>query len=293
MTRYTPLWEQQGSYAAALDRRLISALWPAGATTGCAVTPATAMTVNVAAGAVAVPTQNNTGATLCSSDAVEQVTLTAAPGSGTNRVDLVICRPRANDLDGGANNDFIFDYVTGTPAATPVAPAAPAGTLALAQIYVAGGSAAIAAGNITDVRPGGLATETRASCRYNLASFTTSATPLTWQIVPFATKIFDDANAYNTGTGVWTCPNPGVYLFSFQLGFNPASGIQNNRAIYKNGAALVVNGIQASGYSEIPLTAVDRAAAGDTYDFRCQINTASFALRGAPESFASVGFLHP
>ena len=43
------------------------------------------MTVNVAAGQVAVPTQNNTGSTLCTSDAVEVVTLAAAPASGTNR----------------------------------------------------------------------------------------------------------------------------------------------------------------------------------------------------------------
>jgi hypothetical protein len=157
MTRYTPLWEQQGSYAAGADRRLFAALWPSGAVTGCAVTPAAGMTVNIAAGYCSVPSQNATGSTVCYSDAVEQVTLTAAPASGTNRIDLITCHPRANDLDGGANNDFIFDYVTGTVAASPVAPAVPAGQLALAQIYVPGASASIAAANVTDVRPGALA----------------------------------------------------------------------------------------------------------------------------------------
>ena len=158
MTRYAPQWLQSGSYAASQDRRLIGALWPAPASSGCAVSASSAMTVSITPGQVAVPTQNNTGATLCSSDGPENVTLTAAPSSGSNRYDLIICRPRGNDLDGGANNDFIFDFVTGTPAASPTVPAAPAGTVALAQIYVPGGSASVTAGNITDVRPGGLAT---------------------------------------------------------------------------------------------------------------------------------------
>lgn len=157
MTRQTPQWLQSGSYAASADRRLIGALWPGPATSGCAVTPTGgAMTVNIAPGSVAVPTQNNTGTTLCTSDANEQVTLSPAAPSGSNRIDLVICRPRGTDLDGGANNDFIFDVVTGTAAATPVAPALPAGTVALASIAVAGGSASVLQANITDVRPFGL-----------------------------------------------------------------------------------------------------------------------------------------
>jgi hypothetical protein len=158
MTRYTPLWEQQGSYAASVDRHLISTLWPAAASSGCAVSaPGGAMSVNVAAGTVAVPSQNATGSTLCVSDAVEPVTIGAAPGAGLNRIDLVICQPRGNDLDGGANNDFIFTTVAGVPAASPAAPAAPAGSVALAQVYVGANVVAIAAGNITDARPGGLA----------------------------------------------------------------------------------------------------------------------------------------
>ena len=158
MTRYTPQWLQSGSYSGSQDRRLIGAIWPAAASSSCAVTAnAGLMTVNVAPGQVAVPSQNNTGSTLCSSDGIETVgPLNAAPSSGTNRIDLIICRPRGTDLDGGGNNDFIFDFVTGTAAATPAVPATPAGTVALAQIYIPGGSASIAAGNVTDVRPGGL-----------------------------------------------------------------------------------------------------------------------------------------
>lgn len=159
MTRYAPQWLQTtpAGYAAAVDRRLIGALWPTAAATGCAVTVASAMTLNVAAGQVAVPTSNGTGSLLCSSDAVEQVTLAAAPASGLNRIDLVVCQARGNDVDGGSNNDFLFAAVTGTAAATPAAPAVPANAVALAQILVPGGSAQVTAANITDRRPLALA----------------------------------------------------------------------------------------------------------------------------------------
>jgi hypothetical protein len=156
MTRYTPQWIQAGTYPASLDRRLMGALWPSAAVSGMAVTAAAAMQVNVAPGQAAIPTSNGSGSVLCTSDAVESINLPAAPGSGTNRIDLVIIRPRGTDLDGGANNDFIVDYVSSPVVAAPVAPAAPAGTVGLAQVYVAGGSASITQPNITDVRPGPL-----------------------------------------------------------------------------------------------------------------------------------------
>jgi hypothetical protein len=135
-----------------MDRRVLQALYPNPACSGCAVSAGSGMTVNVAAGQVAVPTANATGTLICTSDAVEPVALAAAPGTNS-RIDLVVCQARGNDLDGGANNDFIFAPVTGTVAASPVAPAVPANSVALAQIAVGTGVAAIVAGNITDARP--------------------------------------------------------------------------------------------------------------------------------------------
>jgi hypothetical protein len=122
-----------------------------------AVSFASGMTVNIDPGNAAVPSANSSGSTLCVSDAQEQVALPAAPASGSNRYDLIIIRPRGTDLDGGVNNDFIFDYVTGDEAASPAVPATPAGTLALATIYETGGSAAITPANVIDARPSGLA----------------------------------------------------------------------------------------------------------------------------------------
>ena len=160
MTRYAPQWLQSGSYAASLDRRLIGALWPAPASSGCLVSAVgTGMDVHVDPGQVAVPSPNNTGTVLCTSDAVETLTLAPAPPAGTDRVDLIVCQPRSVDLDGtSSQEDFIFAIVAGAEGAPPgAAPAVPAGTVALAQVHVAGGSASLVAGNITDRRPTGLA----------------------------------------------------------------------------------------------------------------------------------------
>jgi hypothetical protein len=160
VTRYVPQWLQSGTYAASLDRRLIGALWPAPACSGCAVTAAgVGMDLHVDAGQVAVPSPNGTGSVLCTSDAIETVTPAPAPPAGTDRVDLIVCQPRSMDLDGVSNQeDFIFAVVAGAEGAPPGAPpAVPAGTVALAQVHVAGGSASLTAANITDRRPSGLA----------------------------------------------------------------------------------------------------------------------------------------
>jgi len=157
MTRYAPLWEQAGSYAAGVDRRLLSALWPAAVVSGMQVTATSGMVLAVAPGSAAVPTVNNTGSVLCVSDAIENVTLTAAPAAGNSRIDVVYVQPRGGDLDGGVNNDFVFAAAAGTPApSAPAVPAIPSGALALANVAVGGGVSGIVAGNITDQRTGGL-----------------------------------------------------------------------------------------------------------------------------------------
>jgi len=144
------------------------------------------MGVYVAAGQIAAPSANNTGSVLCTSDAQEVLNLNPAPPSGTDRYDVIICRPRGQDLDGGANDDFIFDFVSGTAAASPTVPATPAGCVALANVRVRGGSATVAAGDVADVRtsqplavynPATLPTVTRAG--WLKAPFTNTANQVT------------------------------------------------------------------------------------------------------------------
>src|SRR5215471_11458540 len=156
MTRYAPQWIQAGDYPANVDRRLIGALYPRAAVTGYTCAPSSSMVVNVAAGQAAIPTSNNSGTVLCTSDATEQATISPAPGAGTNRIDLIVVQARSNDIDGGTNNDFLVAVVTGSAAASPTVPATPANAVAVAQVYVPGASVTVTAPNITDVRPGRL-----------------------------------------------------------------------------------------------------------------------------------------
>lgn len=213
MTRFTPQWLQAGNYAAAVDRRLIGALWPAARSTGCGVSQSSGMVVGVAAGQVAVPTSNSTGSVLCSSDATELVTVTAAPPSGTNRIDLIVCQARGADVDGGANNDFIFSAVAGAPAATPVAPAVPANAVALAQIYVAGGSAAITNANITDVRPGTLTVgPSFTPVHFRAAHGAQSIPRVVWTTITAWNTPNENVGGGSFVNGVYTVPATGRYL---------------------------------------------------------------------------------
>ena len=225
MTRYAPQWLQASSYPASVDRRLIGALWPTAAVTGCAVSVASAMTVNVAPGQVAVPTANNTGSALCSSDAVEQVTLAAAPASGLNRIDLVICQLRGNDVDGGSNNDFLFSAVTGTAVASPTAPAVPANAVALAQILVPGGSAAVTAGNITDRRSGRLAAGQVGvpAGRLYASTQTVLANGATGQI-GLQTADYLYGGMSQSGSGL-VCPVAGIYRVAVSLAWQVSNGV--------------------------------------------------------------------
>jgi microcystin-dependent protein len=158
MTRHTQLWIQSGAYSAALDRQLIGALWQGAASRGCRVTAGGGTALNIDPGIIVVPSANNTGSTLCVSDAIEALTWTpGAPAQGLVREDLIICRPRGTDLDGGVNNDWVFEAVLGAEVnANPVVPAPPAGTVAIAYVDRPGGSAAIVDADIHDQRPGGV-----------------------------------------------------------------------------------------------------------------------------------------
>jgi hypothetical protein len=316
MTRYTPLWEQAGSYAASVDRHLISSIWPQPASTGCAVTAqAGTMNLNVAAGAVAVPSQNNTGSTLCVSDAVEPVVVGAAPGAGLNRIDLVICQPRGTDLDGGTNNDLIFTTVPGTPLASPTPPATPAGSVALAQVFVGGNVAAITQANITDVRPallnpaaepattsasivsrldvsgdvwvakagvnGGLwkrARDVLAARVYRNAAFSAPATE--GGPVGFDTVSYDAYSLVNAGT--FTAPLPGLYRVAGVMAATAtASGQNYYTRIMVSGIARYVSQGWAAGAGGIfaPFSDLLNCPAGGTISLN---HRASPALAGFP-----------
>jgi hypothetical protein len=79
-------------------------------------------------------------------------TLTIATADPTNpRIDRVVVTVQDSYYTGVAD-DVIFQVITGTPAASPVAPATPTNSISLATISVGAGVGNITNANITDTR---------------------------------------------------------------------------------------------------------------------------------------------
>jgi hypothetical protein len=158
MTLQTPpSWLQAGSYPAQYDRLTAQALW---ATTGIIGTSSLAVTQNSPAGmsvrvasgwaAIIGTTTTNMGVYTVFNDATTVATITAADFTNP-RIDLV-CVTVRDAFYSGANNDVIINVVAGTPAGSPVAPATPANSIALATVAVAANASTIVTADITDTR---------------------------------------------------------------------------------------------------------------------------------------------
>ena len=239
MTRFAPLWQQAGSYAAQLDRGLIAALWPAGGVLGGAVAALNnTMTASVAPGSAAVPLASGQGAALCRWDAAEVVTVTASPPSGQSRIDLVVCQVRDNAIDAGPNNDFVFVVVAGTPAASaPAAPAVPANALAVAQVTVPGAAANLNGATITP-RAGAMSGRVIGSRLVSGANY--SAAPQNYTIVDAANMNI----SFVAGPSGRVLVELGAYLLGTvanqQIGFQWST-------VPTSGAGLVGGGMQSGG----------------------------------------------
>lgn len=330
MTRYAPQWVQAQSYPASVDRRLIGAVWPQATASGCAVSVQTGTTVmNVAPGWVVVPSANNTGSVLCSSDAVEVVTLDPCPASGTNRIDLVVCQVSSVDIGTAAGDAFIFTFIKGTPAASPAVPALPAGSVALAQVLLIGGGVSVLSANITDLRPAGpnnaqpstsaLVSRTdangvvwvakggvnggawlRASDAITARVWRNAAyTPNTAVDVPFDTLHWDPYSCFNVANGRFTAPIPGVYLVIGALTVgSAAAGNIFVAGLFKNGTQTSNGplGYASAGAQNLTSSATDLvpAAAGDYITVRTGYNPSNLAgITGPMNTWFSLQYLHP
>jgi hypothetical protein len=232
------------------------------------------MVLNIAAGQVAVPV-GLLQSVLCTSTAVETVTLDPAPPSGTNRIDLVVCTARSADW-GGANEDFVFAKVNGAQASSPVAPAVPAQSVALAQVYVAGGSAAVTAANITDRRGAGLTVPTMAAGRLWANSQTVmqpnTAGPIGFQVTDYLRGGMLAHNTAGFAQDGLIAPVAGVYLLTALVTWQQggSSGVPAglyNCNLQKNGSDL--SWFSTASYTttvpRVALTDTVVAAAGDWF----------------------------
>lgn len=155
-----PLWLQNATYPALVDRDLIDAIWSSAGIVlagDLAVTPrgtGANMSVDVAAGrAVVVGTDAaGQGKYLCRATSTVNLAVGVAPGPGTSRIDLVVAHVYDDAVIGGAQHFWQPEIVAGTAAASPVAPPQPPSSLLLATLTIPTGLASVAAGNITDRR---------------------------------------------------------------------------------------------------------------------------------------------
>lgn len=118
---------------------------------GLDVTASTGMSVNVQPGHYVVPNTGTPTAGGYVSTLTATATLTVQTADPSNpRIDIVV----AYVSDVGSSASFgAVEIITGVPAATPTAPAAPANSITLAQITVPAGVTAMTNGMIADVRP--------------------------------------------------------------------------------------------------------------------------------------------
>lgn len=97
-----------------------------------------------------------------------------------------------------------------------------------------------------------IAASAQVTCSYSSTTATSVAnTGLT--VIPFPVKEQDTHSAYNTSTGIWTCPANGTYSIKAQIGFTSAAYAVTNYAdlqMFKNGVYYRAGGVfyvQAAG----------------------------------------------
>ena len=156
--RTPPLYLQAGSHSAENDRLglrgLVGTQGVGAGTNELAVSQSATpgMSVSVAAGWAWIlgTTTASQGIYSLYNDAAVTLTISTAPSSNT-RIDLV-CLTVRDAAYAGSSNDCILQVVTGTAAASPVAPSLPASSLSLATILVGTSVTSIVNANITDTR---------------------------------------------------------------------------------------------------------------------------------------------
>jgi hypothetical protein len=157
--RTPPSWLQNGSHPAENDRLTTTGiLWKSQGVADygsmkVSQSGTPAMTVSVATGhALIAGTQtSNQGFYIAYNDAATTVAIATASPT-LPRIDRIVVTVQDSFYGGTANNQVLFQALTGTPNASPVAPAVPDNSISLATIAVAANQTTVVNGNITDTR---------------------------------------------------------------------------------------------------------------------------------------------
>jgi hypothetical protein len=287
MARHAPMYQQSQNYPAVRDRELLAALWPGGGGAGPA--PArvnNTMNVNIPAGWLAVALQAGQGSTVCVWDAPEVVAIAAAPASGQQRWDLVVCQVRDNALDSGANQDFVFQAVTGVPAASsPAIPALPANSAMVALLLITGGQANLNTASFWDRRPLGHAEA------YNATAYTIPAS--SFQTLKLDT--LEGGAGFDPVFASYYVPMPGRYLitsvFTLDRVSNPMLQVNKNGAAARRLGA-PINGTTA-GAPTIGGAAILRCVTGDSLTISVFSSVAANTLADPAYTYAQFQYMGP
>lgn len=157
--RTPPSWLQNGSHPAENDRLTTTGvIWRTGGVADfgsmrVSQSGTPAMSVSIAAGhAMIAGTQTaNQGLYIAYNDGATTVAIATASPT-LPRIDRICVVVQDAFYGGTANNQVIYQAVTGTPNASPVAPAAPNNAVTLALVAVAANATSIVDANITDSR---------------------------------------------------------------------------------------------------------------------------------------------
>jgi hypothetical protein len=187
--RTPPSWLQNGSHPAENDRLTTTGiLWKSEGIADYGAmkvsqsgTPA--MTVSISSGhALIEGTQtSNQGFYIAFNDAATTVAIATASAT-LPRIDRIVITVQDSYYGGTANNQVIYQALTGTPNASPTPPAVPNNSISLALVAVAANQTTVVDGNITD---------TRETAQFSEHSFTATATAANTIV----------ANQYSTQTG--------------------------------------------------------------------------------------------
>ena len=215
-------WIQASSHPADTDRLVLESLFKRQGVVKSADLAVTQngtpnMSVNVAAGAVAIDgTESSTqGFYHFVNDAVLNVAISAAHAT-LPRIDLIVAKVQDAQYSGATNAGSIV-AVTGTAAASPVAPAAPANSVILAQVAVAAATTSITNANITDVRTFAEGPRTCRAYRSTTQSIPNAAATS----ITFDNKLFDTDALWVPGSPTrLTFATAGVWDLTAGVGFN-------------------------------------------------------------------------
>lgn len=283
MTIHVPAWMQGGSYTADTDRAVLQALL--GGSPNSAPTPGTlvpgdlkvtqtgtpSMILDIAAGSAII---NGTdvagqGPYIFVNDA--QATVTIATADATHgRLDLIVARVKDAEF-AGASNTGTIEPVTGTPAASPVAPSAPTNTMILAVIEVDANATSIATAKIADAR-------TASSLWTASRGYVTSANGSTM------TGITTAVDVTGAVTSSLSLPAGRRYRVTGIMTMTGVGGVGTRRGmIFKDGS--LISDPAATYLTYIAVTNGIQLAMWEAFDFTLTAGTHIYKLQASSDAF--------